>query len=320
MQLVRGLENYHKHGKLHLALGNFDGVHLGHQILLNQAKTQAKTQGGKSGVLIFEPHPLKVLAPQMAPRLLATPERKLELFAALGLDEVIIADFNHEVAGWLPGYFVNEILLGKLGIAGAYVGFNYNFGHKGAGDSALLATYGQENGFQVEVIPPVKINDTVVSSTIIRNCLEQGEVDIARLLLGYTPSLTGRVIEGEKRGRLIGFPTANIAPPVEMLVPKTGVYAAMIKLTNRLFPAVLNIGQKPTFHEEYPLTIEAHLIGYQGEFYQQTVEAFLIKRLRSEIKFTSAQSLISQINQDIGAAVQEIEAWQPTQLEQSWVS
>jgi len=318
MQLVRGLENYQKHGKLHLALGNFDGVHRGHQILVEKAIAGASKQGGKSGVLIFEPHPLKVLAPDLAPRMLVTPERKLELFAALGLDEVIIAEFTRDVAHWSPRFFVNDILQGQLGIAGAYVGFNYSFGHKGAGDSALLTEYGHETGFQVQVIPPVEINDILVSSTVIRNCLEAGAVEMAKQLLGYTPSILGQVVAGERRGRAIGFPTANIRPPMDMLVPGVGVYAAMVRLQKVLYPAVLNIGQKPTFHDEYPLTIEAHLLDYKGEFYHQEVEVLLVKWLRSQAKFSSAQHLVAQINQDIRSAEEELHNWQPSPLEQVW--
>ncbi|MGE5379624.1 MAG: bifunctional riboflavin kinase/FAD synthetase [Methylocystaceae bacterium] len=319
MQLVRGLDNYQKEGRLQLALGNFDGVHCGHQVLVKQAIIKARKNNEKSGVLIFEPHPLKVLAPAMAPQMLVNTSRKLELFAALGLDEVIIAEFNLEVAKWSPQYFVEDILLGKLGIGGAYVGFNYTFGHKGSGNAEMLAGYGKQKDFLVEIIPPVKIKDTIVSSTVIRSYMEAGDVDSARQLLGYTPSLTGPVIEGEKRGRSIGFPTANIEPPADMLVPMTGVYAAMVKLQGSLYPAVLNIGKKPTFHKEYPLTIEAHLINYQGDFYGQEVEVLLVKRLRSEMKFESVTKLTAQINQDTQAAIQALKSWQPSDLEQTWL-
>lgn len=319
MQLVRGLENYQKHDSLYLALGNFDGVHKGHQILVNEAIAGAHQAGGRSGVLIFEPHPLKVLAPAMAPRMLVTLQRKLDLFAALGVDEVIIAQFTREVAQWSPQYFVQEILLKRLGVAGIYVGFNYTFGHKGAGNAELLSDYGSKDGFLVKVIPPVVIDETLVSSTEVRGRLEAGDVEMARRLLGYTPAISGVVVEGEKRGRSIGFPTANIQPPADMLVPQVGVYASMVKIGRQLHPAVLNIGQKPTFHDEYPLTIEAHLLNFSADFYHQEVEVLLIERLRSEQKFPNVEQLIAQINQDIQAASRVLEVWKPSALEQFWL-
>lgn len=315
MRLVRGITEYRGGGGLHLALGNFDGVHRGHQMLLRQAIAGAKKNGRYSGVLIFEPHPLWVLAPKIAPRMLINLERKVKLFAALGINEVIIADFDREVAGWSPRYFVEEVLINRLQIEAAYVGFNYNFGHKGEGTPEMLVKFGQEMGFSVNIIPPVKINDTVVSSTIIRNFLQAGDVSLARSFLGYTPTISGQVIKGEQRGRTLGFPTANIKPQPEILIPQDGVYAAMLRLYGELHPAVVNIGKKPTFHEDYPVTIEAHLPGFEQDFYGETVDLLFIDRLRGEIKFTDSSMLVNQINQDIIDALRILEKWTPSRLD-----
>ena len=258
MRIIRGLENYKKHQPLALALGNFDGLHLGHQKLIRENINHARARKCTAAAMIFEPHPLRVLFPERAPRLLISTARKIELFAVLGLRWIQVP-FTRDVARLSPEYFVENVLCDTLGVESVSVGFNFTFGHKGAGTPETLQQLGPEKGFAVQVIPPVKVGDEVVSSTLIRQALEVGDIKRASRFLGHLPMLEGRVVQGEKRGTTIGYPTANVAVPSDLIVPGNGVYAARIKLSGETYSAVVNIGRKPTFHEDYPVSIEAHI-------------------------------------------------------------
>jgi len=281
-----------------MALGNFDGVHLGHQALVASLVEKARENKGTAGAFIFEPHPAQVLTPHNAPKLLVTPELKACLLQKMGLDILIYNVFTRDIAAWSPEKFVKEILVKRLQVSEVFVGFNYSFGHKGAGSPESLREMGKDMGFAVNVIPPVTLNGEVVSSSAVRKALEHGDIKHAFEMLGYYPVLQGMVIEGEHRGSQIGFPTANIGVERLYNVPGKGVYAAKAKVRGELYNAVVNIGSKPTFHDNYPISIEAHLMDFKQQIYGEEIDLYFIQKLRDEQKFNSIQELVRQIGQD----------------------
>lgn len=306
MEIVFGIENFMIQEKpVYVGLGNFDGVHLGHQSLIETLVTQAHKKNGLAVAFIFHPHPLRVLYPERAPGLLVTAERKAELLEQLGLDVLIYSSFTEELAQWGPRRFVQEILVDQLNICEAFVGFNYSFGHRGQGTPEMLAAFGNEYGFGVHVIPPYTINGEVVSSSLIRNYIENGDIGYARTLLGHYPLLEGTIIEGEHRSTAVaGFPkTANLGLNQELIVPGKGVYAARAMVEGDAYTSVVNIGSKPTFHEQYPITIEAHILGFDKEIYGRYMRLILLDKIRNEQKFQGIDELINQIQQDALKAV-----------------
>jgi len=309
MQTVVGIENYRlEAGPVYLALGNFDGVHKGHQSLIKTMADSATEKGGQKVAFIFEPHPAQVLAPDKAPRLLITPARKAMLLDKLGLDVLIYHPFTREIAGWSPSDFVERILIAKLQVAGVFVGFNYTFGHKGAGTPEMLQSMGQEHGFAVSIIPPVEYQGEPISSSLVRKSLEDGDIATAFQMLGYYPVLDGIVVQGEHRGTGLGFPTANIGVESIYSVPGKGVYAAWAEVGGEKVPAVVNIGSKPTFHQQYPLSIEAHLMNFNRNIYGQEINLSFIEKIRNEQRFDSLDQLVAQISQDRDQAAAILES------------
>lgn len=305
MQVVFGMENYQPGEKdLYLALGNFDGVHKGHQSLINSAIARKNESGGITGAFIFDPHPAQILIPDRMPRLLVNAQRKAELLKKIGLDLLIYEKFTREIAALTPEQFVFDILLERLHIKEVFVGFNHSFGYKGLGTPQLLQMLGEEHGFKVNIMPPVKVDGEIVSSSLIRQALEQGKIVRATKMLGYLPLLDGLVIEGEHRGRQLGFPTANIGIDSIYNIPAKGVYAALAWVNDRCYSAVVNIGSKPTFHEEYPLSIEAHLMDFAGDIYGQNISISIIEKIRDEQRFASLEELVAQITKDRDQAYQ----------------
>ncbi len=279
-----------------LALGNFDGVHKGHQHLISEAIKEAKQCRGSSAVMIFDPHPRKVLS-QESPLLLTTINQRAGILAEMGLDYLVLTPFTKEVASWSPEYFVDHIILGTFNASTVYVGYNYFFGRGASGDARLLQQLGEQKGFAVRIIEPVTVSGQVVSSTLVRRCLEEGDVEAVYAFTGRWPALSGKVQRGE--GRDIKFPTANLDFDPEMARPGRGVYAARAIVDGRPHDAVVNIGQKPTFHQEYPVVAEAHILDFNGDLYGQNITVMLIKKLRDERKFPSREELINQIERDI---------------------
>lgn len=304
MKVINGIENYQVQDRpVYLALGNFDGVHLGHKQLIEKMVTRANQNNGVSAALIFEPHPAAVLFPEKAPRLLVTAEHKAELLEELGLDILIYTPFTLDVARWTPENFVQIILVNTLKIREAYVGFNYSFGYKGAGTPEMLAELGQKYKIRVNIIPEVTVNGEIVSSTLIRKALENGDINWARTMLGHWPVIEGKVIAGEHRGSTIGFPTANLGVDAGLIVPGKGVYTARTVIDGNIFTSVVNIGSKPTFHEEYPVSIETFILNFSGNIYGKHLRLFLLNKLRDEQKFNGIEELISQIKNDCQQAL-----------------
>ncbi len=304
MELLFDVDCFKKSDRaLYLALGNFDGIHMGHKELINRAVSHAQANQGISAAFIFEPHPIKVLRPEKAPKMLITAERKAHLLKELGLDILIYQEFTRDISYWTPEHFAREILADKLAAREVFVGFNYSFGHKGQGTPELLRVLGKDLGFGVQVIPPVEVQGHLVSSSLIRQLLKNGDIPNAAAMLGYEPMLQAQVVPGENRGASLGFPTANLKFSEDLIIPGPGVYAARIIIDQKVYKSVVNIGTKPTFHDNYPLTVEVHIIDFSGDVYGAENELVFVRKIRDEKKFASIQELVEQIGKDREQAI-----------------
>jgi len=314
MKIIREIENYQKENKpLYLALGNFDGVHKGHRKLIIDTVTKAQSNNGLSAAFIFEPHPTKVLTPDHALRMIVTPQRKAELLEELGLDILIYNSFNLTIARWSPEEFVKKILVNRLKVREVFVGFNHSFGHKGAGTPEYLAELGEKYDFRVNIIQPVEEEGELVSSSLIRKALDEGDINLANKMLGHHTMIEGTVVTGERRGSTIGLPTANLEIDPDLLVPAKGVYAAIADYNHKRYKCVVNIGEKPTFHDNHPIIIEAHIMDFNQDIYGKKLRLFFIQKIRDEQKFNSIDSLIKQIKSDRDRAYEIVADYCKTQ-------
>jgi riboflavin kinase/FMN adenylyltransferase len=298
MQIVEHLAAFdtRAYPKPVLALGNFDGVHLGHQAIFQHVVTRAREVDGTSMVFTFEPHPLQVLAPEKAPPLLTTYAQKIRLIAVLGIAVGLRVPFTEQFARQEPIEFVREVLWRHLGIHEVVVGHDFRFGHRRAGTVDFLQAQAAPFGYRVTVIPAIMQEDTVVSSSNIRRLLLQGQVEQAARLLGRHYAIEGPVVEGFRRGRQLGFPTANVRP-MNAIVPHKGVYTVRVEWENRLYPGVANVGYNPTFGNQ-ALSVEAHLFDVEADLYGATVRVEFLHRIRDERKFASVEELAAQIASD----------------------
>lgn len=305
MQTIRGLESYPPDADAAVvALGVFDGIHLAHRAILTTAWERARAAGLQSVACTFDPHPLEVLQPDRAPLPITTPEERLAMVAALGLDTVVVLAFTRDLAQVEPEAFVAEILLGRLRARQVVVGFNHTFGRGARGNAALLQALGERLGFQAHVMPPLVVDGVPVSSSEIRMALGRGEVARAAKYLGRPYAVAGEVVEGAGRGQRLGFPTANLKPDRPVLVPP-GVYACHARLGARAHRAVVNIGVRPTFGDG-ALVVEAHLLDFTGTLYGEPMRLDFVSRLRDERKFPSPQALREQIERDVALARQRL--------------
>jgi riboflavin kinase/FMN adenylyltransferase len=279
-----------------LALGNFDGVHLGHQQLLRQGKEIAASLGVPLYALLFDPHPLKVLKSGKPMNFLSDQATKICWLEECGVDGVGLMPFDRALADTPPRDFAR--LLVSWGAAHAVVGFNYTFGSGGQGKPDDLRRFGQECGFGVSVVQAQKLGQKIISSTAIRKSLLAGDLAPAAAMLGRSPIIKGRVTEGDKRGRALGFPTANLTPPEDILVPQDGVYAIKGLAGGRRHDGMLNIGVRPTFGAGLCRTIEAHFFELDADLYGQEITVTLEARLRGERKFESAAEISAQLARD----------------------
>ncbi|MFZ5646305.1 MAG: bifunctional riboflavin kinase/FAD synthetase [Bacillota bacterium] len=292
-----------KHKDLVVGLGNFDGVHLGHQRLISGLVNEAEKTGGTPAVFTFHPHPMEVITGKAPPKLL-TYEAKLETIAQIGVKVLLLVPFTLEFAGHSPEDFIEKILVRDLAVRSVFVGYNYTFGRGGKGTPETLLEWGKRFGFKVYVIPPVTVEGVPVSSTLIRCLLADGEVTEARKFLGYHPFVQGVVVAGESRGRTLGFPTANLQLEENgLVVPAKGVYAVKVQVDGDHYLGVANIGIKPTFHgfNSRP-NLEVHLLDFQGDLYGKQIKVFLTRRIREEKRFSSPGELVEQIRSDINRA------------------
>ena len=302
MDVIRGSENIPDRLKgAFVTIGNFDGVHLGHQFIFRMLVEEARREGRPAVVISFEPHPQRVLHPERRPfYLIASPEEKIRLLAGLGIDAFILIPFSLEYARTTAEEFVREVLRERLRIRRILIGHDYTFGRGKEGNEAFLTEAGRRLGFEVEGINAFCVGDIVISSTKIREALLAGEVRFAATLLGRPYNLSGRVIYGNQRGVRLGFPTANIAPDKE-LVPARGVYAVRVIREGKRHEAILNIGFNPTFADG-KRSIEVHIFDFHEDIYGESIEILFSERIRDEVRFESPEKLIAQIDRDIARA------------------
>ncbi len=268
-----------------VAVGTFDGVHLGHRRVIS----------GSDTVLTFDPHPVSVVAPQAAPRLLTTLERKTALLEAEGVEELVVIPFDREFAAQDAHAFIDEVLVSRLSAERVAVGENFRFGHRAQGDTELLRADGR---FEVHVEPLLEVDGEVVSSSHIRGLVLGGAVEYAGHLLGSPFAMSGEVVHGDKRGRELGFPTANLVPPEGYVVPGHGVYAARANG----HAAAVNVGVRPQFETGRGELIEAFLIDFDSDIYGQRLTIEFLKRLRGERRFPSVEALVEQMGADVDDA------------------
>src|SRR5215210_4494054 len=284
-----------------VALGNFDGVHLGHQAVVRRAVEEGHKRGLRSVAATFDPHPRAVLWPGNEPKLLTTPEVRRELLLACGVDEVRGIRFNRELSKKSPREFVLEVLAGSLGAGVVVVGENLRFGHKASGDFAELRRCMREVGGEAYAVPISNVLGEGISSTRIRKLIADGEVREAARLFGRPYLLRGEVVEGDKRGRTIGFPTANVLPDERALMPGRGVYAGHAGVGSERYGACTNVGTAPTF-DRRDSRVEAYLLGYGGDLYGKVVDVTFEERLRPEKRFSGVGELKEQIVRDVEEA------------------
>jgi riboflavin kinase/FMN adenylyltransferase len=283
-----------------VALGNFDGLHRGHQKLIDEIRRQARERAGTSVAMIFDPHPPRVLRPDKAPPLLMTLDQKIEAFERAGVDAVAVVRFTPELSQWEPELFVETVLIDWLRVAEVWVGANFLFGRDRSGTFTLLRALGEDRGFHVEPIEPVRYKDFVVSSTRIRRLIAEGRVDEAGSLLGHHYFIDGTVVRGDGRGRGLGFPTANLATENELL-PADGIYATLAILGDACHRAVSSIGVRPTIGDDKH-TVETFILDGQHELYGTRMRLAFVKWLRPEQKFDDLAALQAQMTRDAATA------------------
>lgn len=289
-------------GPLYLAIGVFDGVHLGHQAVIGRALEGARQGGGTAVVVTFDPHPVRVLRPEQAPRLLTSTAHKLQLIRNLGVAHQLIIHFDHAFSATPPEDFIRALAVAAQPLREICVGFEWSFGKGRAGNLALLERLGTELGYDEVGVPAVKVEDEIVSSTLIRAAVENGELAHAAKLLGREFTILGTVVEGDRLGRKLGFPTANLSAHNEQY-PPNGVYAVEARLGDRLLPGVANIGVRPTVkHAGGVRLLEVHLFDFREEIYGEDLEITFRKFLRPEQKFPGLDALREQIQKDAALA------------------
>ena len=291
-----------------MTIGNFDGLHVGHRAIMKTVLSRARDLGGEAVVFTFDPHPRKVLHPERAPRLLTTLDQKLELLEEMGIDVAIVEPFDREFAELEPKTFVREYIHRRIRPMEVYVGYDFHFGRDREGSMRLLTETGPRLGFSVTIFPEVTIDGRDVNSTRIRELITAGDVVEATRLLGRPFRVRGTVVEGQRRGRTLGFPTANLAPQNEVL-PDAGVYAGWTRFVDEgdpsrgvEIPTVTNVGMRPTFEDAMGFVAEAHLIDFEGDVYGRCIDLSFERRLRAEQKFDGPEALREQIQRDVAEA------------------
>ena len=306
MQVQSGFEDGAAYRGGFVSIGNFDGVHLGHQAMVRELVSQAREAGAPAVVLTFDPHPIRLLAPDRAPPLLTTTVRKAELLAACGVDCLIVYPTDRELLSLSPREFFDQILRGQLQARGVVEGPNFCFGRGRAGTVETLREFCEEAGVSVTIAPAVSVLDRLVSSSAIREALAEGAVEQATAMLGRPFRLTGRVMRGAGRGRQIGFGTANLAA-VGTLIPANGVYAGRCRVGDDIYTAAIHIGPNPTFGED-ARKLEVHLLDYAGgELYEALLSVDLLARVRGTQTFANVDALRARLELDI-AEVRRIAA------------
>lgn len=301
MEVFRGIDAIQR--KLRnpaITIGNFDGVHRGHQFLFEKVKHWAGELNGESVVMTFDPHPTEVLFPEKPLSFITSHQQKLDLIADCGIDVTLVIPFDHQFSRMSAREFVESFLVERLGVKAIVVGYDYRFGHSREGDISFLKTMGEQHGFQVDTVSGVKMNETTVSSTVIRQLIQHGNVKEANNLLGRLFEVKGTVVPGHRRGVQLGFPTANICMPA-LTPPRTGVYVVEAEVDRKTYGGAANLGYNPTFGDN-DLSLEVHLFDFDENIYGKSITVRFVDRLRDERRFGSLQDLVEQIGRDVAEA------------------
>ncbi len=301
MQIIWNINDYQATDQTIISLGTFDGVHIGHQAILSQLQEKAKQKNITATMITFEPHPQLVIRKEDREevQILTSIEEKIEIFNKLGLDRLVVAHFTRTLAQMLPEQFVDEILLKKLAMQEIVVGYDHAFGQGRSGDRSLLEKLGREKGFRVSTVTPVKRDAMIVSSTNIRKLLLQGQIKNATTLLGRYYTVSGQVVQGDGRGRKLGYPTLNVRPHSQYkLVPANGIYATICRIEGVSYRSVTYIGERPTF-AGMAKQIETHLFDFHETIYGKEVEIDFVEFIRPDRKFVDEKSLSEQIKDDL---------------------
>ncbi|MCM8901168.1 bifunctional riboflavin kinase/FAD synthetase [Caldicoprobacter algeriensis] len=304
MQVIFNEKSDHSLGyPVAIALGMFDGIHKGHKALIRRLKEIKRRYGYTAMVYTFKQHPLSCLPPRKAPPQIMNLNKKILEFHRMGVDILVLNNFDEGFARTAPREFIQRYLLEKYDVRFIVVGYNYRFGHNGSGDAQLLIRMGKEMGFEVVVVPPVKVGREVVSSSLIRKMIQQGDVAKAWQYLGRPYSINGQIVRGAGRGKTLGHPTANLdIGPKNIVIPKFGVYLTRCNLDGQCFWGVTNVGQNPTF-DQSGLHIETFFLDYHGgELYGKHVRLYFLRYIREERRFPSKQELVQQMECDVAAA------------------
>ena len=305
MKIHRDLNSFYAQNPV-LTVGTFDGVHLGHRKIIARLIDLAKSSNGESVIFTFDPHPRKVVAPSESNlRLLTTLNEKIELFEQSGIDHLIIYPFTPEFAQLTYEQFVEQILVGQIHTKSLVVGYDHKFGKNRKGDFGFLKNCADRLGFQIEKLDVLLMNESNISSTRIREAIQVGNFETANAFLGYSFALHGTVVEGQKLGRLILFPTANIeASDPDKIIPGYGVYAVHVKVLNQTYHGMLNIGSRPTVNNNADhRSIEVHLFDFDSDIYGESIELIFFTKLRDEQKFGSLDALKEQLTKDKAATI-----------------
>ncbi len=299
MRRWRGVENTPSGwGRSVVTIGVFDGVHRGHQQIIGHAVGRARDAGLNSVVVTFDPHPAEVVRPGSHPAMLTAPRRKAELIEAIGVDALCVLPFTPAFSRLSAEEFVHDVLVEHLHAAAVVVGHNFRFGHRAAGDTALLATLGGRFGFTVEDSPLLAVGDTTFSSTYVRACVDAGDVASAAVALGREHRVEGVVVRGDRRGRELGFPTANLETHPYAAIPADGIYAGWLVRGKERLPAAVSIGTNPTFSGR-ERRVEAFVLDFDGDLYGEHVGLDFAERLRSTVSFDTVEALVAQIDADV---------------------
>jgi riboflavin kinase/FMN adenylyltransferase len=283
-------------------VGTFDGVHLGHWSVLQEIARRAATTGRRSVLVTFDPHPLRIVRPEHAPPLLTTPLEKKEILAESGLEYAVFLSFTKELSKYEPRRFVEEVLIGRLGMEELVIGYDHGFGRDRSGDPDTLVAIGLELGFTVDVVPPVSVAGKAVSSSRIREAITNADMREARVCLGRPYSIRGVVVRGEGRGRGLGFPTANLrVGDRDKLIPPQGIYAVRAAVRGGVRVGALHLGPRPTFKGSPP-TIELHLLDFDEDIYGEEIRVDFVRYLREILPFSTVAALVDQMREDVEAA------------------
>ncbi len=302
LKIYHGLEKVDNSPKI-VTLGNFDGVHKGHKELIKKAVEIGKEKEIPSFVVSFFPHPRLFFNEEL--KYINTLKEKNRNIEKLGIDALVVLEFNKDIASLTRENFVKEILYNKLNAKAVVVGFDFLFGKNREGNPENLIETAAQYGIEVYVVPPVEINNQRISSSLIRKFYDAGEIDKAKEFLGYYPEITGKVVRGKQIGKSIGFPTANIDYDKDQLIPGNGVYAVKICIKNESYFGTANVGVKPTVKEDSKVEVEVHIIDYDGDIYDEEVSLVFIGKIRNEKKFSSLEELKNQIDNDIIFAIKK---------------